>query len=299
MNKQQLNSLYIKLSKNPDSVEELTKEQFEEIENFIQNRIETSSSSDLDSTDKDFLAKLREKREWSIIPNPNIKLEWDIQNFRNSNEYPMNTDLFKFCIEQLDTYAENGMEGRETEVNKQTEYFEKLNADSSRYTNVYSELDYWEEQRLIIYDCFCVYLREKFGTVSMIHLEKRLYALWNEVLKRIEKIEKDIKEHPIAIPEPEEEILFVSDIEKIALIYELGIIDFIKKKQPEHTPRALHQLIYQITEIKTATVKKYIQRIEEHINGTKIETSLVEHFNKAKTMIGKVRETNEILGNKE
>jgi uncharacterized protein (UPF0261 family) len=107
------------------------------------------------------------------------------------------------------------------------------------------------------------------------------------------------KDQTIAIPEPEEEILCVSDIEKIVLIYELGIIDFIKKKQREHTPRALHQLIYQITEIKTATVKKYIQRIEEHINGIEIETSLVEHFNKAKTMIGKVRETNEILGNKE
>jgi hypothetical protein len=227
MNKQQLNSLYIKLSKNPDSVEELTTEQFEEIENFIQNRIDTSLNSDLDSTDKDFLAKLREKREWSIIPNPNIKLEWDIQNFRNSNEYPMNTDLFKFCIEQLDRYAENGMEGRETEVNKQTEYFEKLDAESSRYTNVYSELDYWEEQRLIIYDCFCVYIREKYGTVSMIHLEKKLYALWNEVLKRIEKIKKEIDLNPIDIYSSEKAF---EGMERMALFYKLGVIHFLQKR---------------------------------------------------------------------
>ena len=133
---------------------------------------------------------------------------------------------------------------------------------------------------------------QDFATV-----EKALIGKHRDFLNLLIKIRQP-KDQTTSIPEPEEEILCVSDIEKIVLIYELGIIDFIKKKQREHTPRALHQLIYQITEIKTATVKKYIQRIEDHINGIKIESSLDEHLKKAKGMIGDVKTTNEVLRNK-
>lgn len=100
---------------------------------------------------------------------------------------------------------------------------------------------------------------------------------------------RNAKDKPGEISEAEEEILFEKDIEKIVLLYELGIIEFLICKFGRHEPGEMHKLIYQFTEINVKTIKKYLQRIEEK------HPSLNKHFNKAKLRIGDVKPTSEVL----
>jgi hypothetical protein len=125
------------------------------------------------------------------------------------------------------------------------------------------------------------------------HQEYAFCGQHRDLLNQLTEIRQP-KDQSIAMPEPKEEILFVSDIEKIVLIYELGIIDFIRKKQGAHKPGALYQLIYQITEINIDSVKKCIQRIEDHKKGN-TENSINEHIIKATARIGEVKQTSEVL----
>lgn len=100
---------------------------------------------------------------------------------------------------------------------------------------------------------------------------------------------RNAKDKPGEISEAEEEILFEKDIEKIVLLYELGIIEFLTCKFGRHEPGEMHKLIYQFTEINVKTIKKYLQRVQDK------QPSLNKHFKKAKLRIGDVKPTSEVL----
>ena len=126
------------------------------------------------------------------------------------------------------------------------------------------------------------------------HIENEM-ELCKSFLNAVKEFEQ------IGASEAEEDILFVKDIDKIVLLYELGIVEFLQGKIGTSEPGRINKWIRQFTGMTKDSIKKAMQRIELERGGVSKESDgdrYAEHFRRARTYIGTVKPTNEVLSKK-